>query len=421
LSFTTCGFVHSQSIYKEKGKYGILGQNQELIFTAEFDTIYRPFLNEEQISFFRFYILGKQDSYDFLAFYTDPKARDKRDTIYTSFEFFDSNCDTIFWETKMPQELDRKQQVLSERSCLRTKKNGKHGLIIIYWTRGISKNLNGYYDITGIEKTEVLPSIYDSIVVNVYPQLWSKQKVGIFFSEDEIVFPQYDSIRRVSGLEDKFYVWNGGKCGMVDRKGRILHTAYDIKDIYYYNGNENNEIHIVTEGEPYTRYDLKTKKFTTFVKDDKPILNNDSIDMVFGDYNTTILKFECIKFINKNYVQPYYINVYDRIVYAYAESGVVFKDYSSDGFKYFTYGSSFRFLFKVKMGDRQKLQITMIEPLSERVICAFSAYVFEKKSFLGLESYKGFYRLEVLNKKGNAVVVGFIDTIDDSFSKKEPK
>lgn len=420
MSFTTCGFVHSQSIYKEKSKYGILGQNQELIFKAEFDTIYRPFLHEEQISFFRFYILGKQDSYDFLAFYTDPKARDKRDTIYTSFEFFDSNCDTIFWETKMPQELDRKQQVLSERSCLRIKKNGKHGLIVIYWTRGISKNLNGYYDITGIEKTEVLPSIYDSIVVNVYPQLWNKQKVGIFFSTSEIVEPHYDSVRRVSGLEDKFYVWNSGNCGMIDRTGRILHTAYNIEDIHYYNGNENNEIHILTEGKPYTMYDLKTRKFTTFTKDRKPILYNDSIQMVFGYCFSLYGKYTTIRFVNKSYEQTLHPYLYERIVYANEDSGVIIKDYDSPEYKYFTY-YSFRYLFKVKMGDSQKLEITMIEPISERIICEFNSYVFDKKSLITLGEHKGLYRLEVLDKKGNYEILGFINPKDDSFSKKEPK
>ncbi|MBK6524202.1 MAG: hypothetical protein IPG07_00790 [Crocinitomicaceae bacterium] len=207
---------------------------------------------------------------------------------------------------------------------------------------------------------------------------------------------------------------------MIDRTGRILHTAYNIEDIDYYNGNENNEIHILTEGKPYTMYDLKTRKFTTFTKDRKPILNNDSIQMEFDECFTLYGKYTTIRFVNKSYERTFHPHIYDRIVYANEESGVIIKDYDSPDFKYFTY-YSFRYLFKVKLSESKKLKITMIEPLSERIICEFTSYVFDKKNLIALGEYKSFYRLEVLDKKGNYEILGFINPKDDSFSKKEPK
>lgn len=320
----------------------------------------------------------------------------------------------------MPSDRGWASENLRERSYLRIKNGDQHGLIIIHWAKGTSKNFNGYNDIIGIEKAIVIRPFYDSVIVDVYPEIWSKQKVGIFFSENEIVVPQFDSIKRVSEIEDKFYVWKSEKCGMIDRTGRILNTAYNVADIRYYNGNENNEIHILTEGEPYTMYDLKTRKFTTFTKDRKPILNNDSIEMVFGYCFSLYGKYTTIRFVNKSYEQTLHPYLYERIVYANEDSGVIIKDYDSPDFKYFTY-YSFRYLFKVKLGDSQKLEITMIEPISERIICEFNSYVFDKKSLITLGEHKGFYRLEILDKKGNYEILGFINPKDDSFSKKEPK
>lgn len=410
IIFLLIGFIsYSQTIFEKDGKYGIIGLNNEILLPNNFDTIYLPYSNEAHSYPFLFYVVGVGHSYGYAAFYVT------KDTLAdngqgTSFEISDLIYDSIYWESRIPTDRGYASDELRNRSYLRILKNGKEGLIITKWALSRSKNIDFYHDIIGIKESVLIEPIYDSIKMSVYPNIFLDKKVGIFFSESEIIQPVFDSIKRVHELGDEYFYWVNGNCGLIKRTRELLPPKYFQEDIEVYT---DNSIHIVSEGDPFTVFSSDDMRFITFKNDETIILNHDSVFLNLDNHYTADEIFFRLEFKNMNHnaSDPFWF--YDRVIYADSETGLILKDYQESGC---FYQSISAYLFRITF-KRQKLKISMIEPISGNIICNFKTY-YTDNEWIELTDWGTGIEILTRSRNGDLTTVGFVSFKDHSFSKK---
>lgn len=449
LACLSLSIASAQHITSDKGYYG-LSVRDSVLLENKYDTIYNA-LSEERgpiTDFYKLdsvvYVFKEKEKYGYLIVYSKIEFGDLNQdmkkhiaTTISSIEKSDVEYDSIYWVESINRNIkwwsnDEREKC---RSLLILEKENKFGFLFLNWsTRKTPRNYSLYF--AGFESSTVFEPKYDTFTMDNHLIVEDEDQFGIIFSNQQIIEPQYDSIKEVAQYYTPlkgYFVWKQGNCGMIINNQLSLPIKYQVQDLEIAYDKTMATVIIKTSGEPYTLFFPKDSTYLRIKTESGFVLNSDSI-VSFLEIHQRTISPACVLYVTRyDTVGPKYKKFFpewpgqaagvDQVYFLDKKNGNVIASYTNKESKYIIFTGMVAEITP-KNNRKKKYKITIYKKLDKTILTEYTWPYYSGNTIIEIPEYADgadgemYYVFGYFNSKDVFKRIGYIHTTNMTFHKK---